>query len=152
MYWDHPIVFHAHLCSNKFKAFDEKLFIHNLIVKQCPMKSAILDFWSTQKMKMTNSRTVSNRFLMLDQMDCVKIKRNNKTFIVNLFYAFLHHVWLLLITLKCQILSLFWRKADKRLSHIRTRFSLSNTGHDLIFDFQRLVGMKLSLLFSSVKS
>ena len=135
VYWDHPIVFHAHLCSNKFKAFDEKL--------------CILIYTKNEN---DNSRIISNRYLMLDQMDCVKIIRNNKTFIVNLFYAFLHHVWLLLITLKCQILSLFWRKADKRLSHVRTRFSLSNIGHDLIFDFQRLVGMKLSLLFSSVKS
>jgi hypothetical protein len=33
-------------------------------------------------------------YLLLDQLDSVKKKklRNNKTFIVNLFYAFLQHV------------------------------------------------------------
>jgi hypothetical protein len=49
---------------------------------------------------------------------------------------------LLLIALKCQISSLFFKKkADKLYHTLWPAFFLSSAGHDLSFDFQRLAAM-----------
>jgi hypothetical protein len=72
-------------------------------------------------------------YLLSAQVNCAK-KIINKTFIVNLLFSHFYSMCLLLlITLRCQILSLFWKKADK-VCLADFLFFRSNAGHDLIFE------------------